>query len=59
MGPRCRGGAQAATKLIEAIATGAADELTGRVLLAGDDLSALTRACRPDLDRRRLRLIHD
>ena len=50
------GDARAATALIEAIATGTADELTGRVLLAGDDLDVLTRECQADPDRRRLRL---
>ncbi len=54
--PRRWGDAQAAAGLIEAIATGSADELTGRVLLAGDDLAALTRECRADPDRRRLRI---
>jgi hypothetical protein len=50
------GDGQAAAGLIEAIAAGAADDLTGRVVLAGDDLSTLADACRADLDRRRLRL---
>ena len=53
------GDAHAVTELIEAIASGAADELTGRVLLAGDDLGALARACRRDPDHRRLRLSLD
>ena len=57
--PRRWGDGQAAADLIGAIATGAADELTGRVLLAGDDLAALTRECRADPDRRRLRLSLD
>jgi hypothetical protein len=34
-----------AAELAEAIALGAADHLTGRVLHPGDDLSALTTAC--------------
>lgn len=57
--PQHWGDAHVVTELIGAIATGAADELTGRILLAGDDLSALTQACRDDPDHRRLRLSLD
>jgi hypothetical protein len=53
------GDGQAAAELIEAIATGAADRLAGRVLLAGDDLSTLARQCQSDPDHRRLRLSLD
>ncbi len=53
------GDGQPAAALIEAIARGAADELAGRVLLAGDDLSDLARKCRADPDYRRLRLSLD
>jgi NAD(P)-dependent dehydrogenase (short-subunit alcohol dehydrogenase family) len=48
--------AQPATDLITAIALGAADQLTGRILHPRDDLSALTRQCQSQPDRRRLRL---
>ncbi len=41
---------------MEAIASGAADELAGRVLRAGDDLSKVAARCRTDPDYRRLRL---
>lgn len=51
------GGSAPAAKLVEAIATGGADELTGRVLWAGDDLGALAARCRTDPDYRRLRLV--
>jgi len=50
---------RSAAELIEAIALGAADELTGRVLWAGDDLAALADRCRSDPNLRRLRLIRD
>jgi len=50
------GDARAAADLVEAIAGGAADDLTGRVLWAGDDLRALAARCRADPDHRRLRL---
>jgi NAD(P)-dependent dehydrogenase (short-subunit alcohol dehydrogenase family) len=50
------GDGQAAASMVEAIALGAADELTGRVLHAGDDLGALTSLCRTDPDHRRLRI---
>jgi hypothetical protein len=39
-----------------AIAPGAADQLTGRILHPDDDLSALTAQCQSQPDRRRLRL---
>jgi NAD(P)-dependent dehydrogenase (short-subunit alcohol dehydrogenase family) len=48
--------AQPAADLITAIALGAADELTGRILHPHDDLSALTAQCRSQPGRRRLRL---
>lgn len=41
---------------LPAIALGAADHLTGRILHPRDDLSALTRLCQSEPDRRRLRL---
>jgi NAD(P)-dependent dehydrogenase (short-subunit alcohol dehydrogenase family) len=50
------GDAQPSANLITAIALGAADELTGRILHPRDDLRALTEQCRSQLDRRRLRL---
>jgi NAD(P)-dependent dehydrogenase (short-subunit alcohol dehydrogenase family) len=53
------GDAQPAADLVEAIARGAADELTSRVLWAGDDLAALSDSCRSDPDLRRLRLSLD
>ena len=49
--------AQPAADLITAIALGAADQLTGRILHPrDDDLSALTRQCQSQPGRRRLRL---
>ena len=48
--------AQPAADLITAIALGAADQLTGRILHPRDDLSALTRQCQSQPGRRRLRL---
>lgn len=42
------GDARPAAELVEAIALGAADQLTGRVLYPGDDLSALSAACQSD-----------
>jgi NAD(P)-dependent dehydrogenase (short-subunit alcohol dehydrogenase family) len=48
--------AQPAADLITAIALGAADQLTGRILHPGDDLSALTAQCQSQPGRRRLRL---
>jgi hypothetical protein len=53
------GDSQAAASLIEAIALGAADELTGRILHAGDDLAMIADRCRSDPDYRRLRLSLD
>ena len=53
------GEARPAAELVEAIALGAADQLTGRVLRPGDDLSALSAACQSDPDHRRLRLSLD
>jgi NAD(P)-dependent dehydrogenase (short-subunit alcohol dehydrogenase family) len=53
------GDGQPAAAMVEAIASGAADELTGRVLLAGDDLTTLAARCRADPDYRRLRLTLD
>jgi NAD(P)-dependent dehydrogenase (short-subunit alcohol dehydrogenase family) len=50
------GNAQPAADLITAIALGAADQLTGRILHPRDDLSALQEQCRSQPDRRRLRL---
>ncbi len=50
------GDARAAADLIEAIARGAADELTGRILLAGDDLATVAGRCRSDPGYRRIRL---
>jgi len=50
------GDARAAADLVEAIAGGAADDLAGRLLRAGDDLRALAVRCRADPDYRRLRL---
>jgi NAD(P)-dependent dehydrogenase (short-subunit alcohol dehydrogenase family) len=48
--------AQPAADLITAIALGAADQLTGRILHPHDDLSALTGQCQSQPGRRRLRL---
>ena len=53
------GDARAAADLVMAIASGAADELTGRVLWAGDDLAALAARCLADPDYRRLRFVRD
>lgn len=50
------GDSRAAAELIEAIALGTADELTGRVLFTDDDLAALSDRCASDPDLRRLRL---
>jgi NAD(P)-dependent dehydrogenase (short-subunit alcohol dehydrogenase family) len=50
------GDAQPVADLITAIALGAADQLTGRILHPRDDLSALTEQCQSQPDRRRLRL---
>ena len=53
------GDGRAAIELVAAIAGGAADQLNGRVLWAGDDLAALAGRCAGDADYRRLRLIKD
>lgn len=45
-----------ATQLLDQILSGAADELAGRVLHAGDDLAELTRLAATSDDLRRLRL---
>jgi 3-oxoacyl-[acyl-carrier protein] reductase len=50
------GDAAPAAELITAIAQGAADQLAGRILHPGDNLAALTAACRADPGLRRLRL---
>ncbi len=50
---------QPAAELVEAIALGAADALSGRILHAGDDLTELAQRCRVDQDLRRLRLRWD
>jgi NAD(P)-dependent dehydrogenase (short-subunit alcohol dehydrogenase family) len=50
------GNPQPAADLIEAIALGHADELTGRLLHAGDDLNEITRRCHTNPDLRHLRL---
>lgn len=50
------GDPQPAADLLEAIALGAADQLSGRVLHVGDDLAELAERCRADPDLRRLRL---
>ena len=48
-----------AAELVEAIALGHADDLSGRILHVGDDLAELTERCRADPDLRRLRLRWD
>ena len=53
------GDAGPAAELVEAIALGAADALSGRILHAGDDLTELAQRCRVDQDLRRLRLRWD
>ena len=50
------GDSQGACDLAAAIASGAADQLTGRVLSAGDDLDQLSERCHTDPDLRRLRI---
>jgi NAD(P)-dependent dehydrogenase (short-subunit alcohol dehydrogenase family) len=55
--PERWGTAQPAADLVEAIALGHADGLTGRVLHAGDDLHQLTGHRRAGSDLRHLRLI--
>jgi NAD(P)-dependent dehydrogenase (short-subunit alcohol dehydrogenase family) len=53
------GDGRPAAELVEAIALGHADDLSGRILHAGDDLAELGRRCRADPDLRRLRLRWD
>jgi hypothetical protein len=53
------GDGQQAADLVEAIALGCADELSGRILHVGDDLAELAERCRVDSDLRRLRLLRD
>jgi NAD(P)-dependent dehydrogenase (short-subunit alcohol dehydrogenase family) len=53
------GDAAPAAELVEAIALGEADALSGRILHAGDDLAELAERCRADQDLRRLRLRWD
>lgn len=51
------GGPQPATDLLEAIALGSADQLSGwRILHVRDDIAELTERCRTDPDLRHLRL---
>ena len=50
------GDVSAAAELVTAIASGAADQLAGRILHPRDDLQALSESCRSDPDQRRLRL---
>jgi NAD(P)-dependent dehydrogenase (short-subunit alcohol dehydrogenase family) len=51
------GDGRPAARLLEQIALGAADELTGRLLCAGDDLAEVGKRCQADPDYRRLRLV--
>lgn len=53
------GDGRPAADLVEAIAPGHADDLSGRTLHVGDDLAELAERCRVDPDRRRLRLRWD
>jgi NAD(P)-dependent dehydrogenase (short-subunit alcohol dehydrogenase family) len=53
------GDAGPAADLVEAVALGRADALSGRVLHVGDDLAKLAERCRVDQDLRRLRLHWD
>ncbi|HEY6746625.1 MAG TPA: SDR family oxidoreductase [Mycobacteriales bacterium] len=53
------GDGRPAADLVEAIALGRADDLSGRILHAGDDLAELAERCRADPDLRRLRLQWD
>jgi NAD(P)-dependent dehydrogenase (short-subunit alcohol dehydrogenase family) len=48
-----------AADLVEAIALGGADALSGRILHVGDDLAELAERCQVDQDLRRLRLRWD
>jgi NAD(P)-dependent dehydrogenase (short-subunit alcohol dehydrogenase family) len=50
------GDGRPAAELVEAIALGRADNLSGRTLHVGDDLAELAARCRVDPDLRRLRL---
>jgi NAD(P)-dependent dehydrogenase (short-subunit alcohol dehydrogenase family) len=50
------GDGRPAADLVEAIARGDADGLSGRILHVGDDVAALAARCRADQDLRRLRL---
>lgn len=50
------GSGETATRLLDQILSGAADELAGRVLHAGDDLAQLARLAATSDDLRRLRL---
>jgi NAD(P)-dependent dehydrogenase (short-subunit alcohol dehydrogenase family) len=53
------GDAGPAAELVEAIALGRADALSGRILHVADDLAELASRCRADQDLRRLRLRWD
>jgi NAD(P)-dependent dehydrogenase (short-subunit alcohol dehydrogenase family) len=53
------GDGRPAAELIEAIALGRADALSGRILHVGDDLAELAERCWADQDLRRLRLRWD
>ena len=53
------GDGRQAADLVEAIALGRADALSGRVLHVGDDLAELAERCGDDQDLRRLRLVWD
>jgi 3-oxoacyl-[acyl-carrier protein] reductase len=53
------GDGRPAADLVEAIALGAADALSGRILHVGDDLAELAKRCQADQDLRRLRLRWD
>ena len=53
------GDGRPAADLVEAIALGRADALSGRILHVGDDLAELAGRCRVDQDLRRLRLRWD
>lgn len=50
------GDARPAAELVEAIALGRADALSGRMLHVGDNLTELAERCQVDQDLRRLRL---
>lgn len=53
------GDGRPAADLVEVIALGEADALSGRILHVGDDVAELTERCRVDQDLRRLRLHWD